>query len=54
MVIGAQNEKLNATIEEQSIMRKTVQENSMAVRELKTDISYIRQGVDEIRKEVRK
>ena len=52
MVIGAQNEKLNATIREQSAMRETVRENAMAVRELNIDISYIREGIDEIKEEV--
>jgi hypothetical protein len=46
-----QNQKLKTACIEQAIMRTKVEKNVTDIVELKTDIKYIRNGIDDIKDE---
>ena len=52
--VATQNERLNYTCAEQDKMKAKIESHDLAITEIQTDIKYIRLGIDEIKREVKK
>ena len=54
LAMGSQNQKLENGCKRIDVIETQVSENEIDIAVIKTDVKYIRKGIDEIKEELRK